>query len=77
MTDEGQLQLTIELGRTELSRGAAQQLAAGMVVPLDKLADDLVDVFLNGQLVARGEIVVVDGSFCVRVVELTAARKAA
>ncbi len=40
------------------------------MVPLDKLAGDPVDVFVNGRLVARGEVLVLNDNFCVRVAEL-------
>ena len=46
------------------------QLRRGSVVPLDKLAGDPVDVFVNGRLVARGEVLVLNDNFCVRIAEL-------
>jgi flagellar motor switch protein FliN/FliY len=46
------------------------KLRRGSVVTLDKLAGDPVDLFVNGRLVARGEILVLNDNFCVRVVEL-------
>jgi flagellar motor switch protein FliN/FliY len=46
------------------------KLRKGSVVPLDKLAGDPVDVFVNGRLVARGEVLVFNDNFCVRVAEL-------
>ena len=46
------------------------QLRRGSVVTLDKLAGDPVDLFVNGRLVARGEILVLNDNFCVRVAEL-------
>ena len=46
------------------------QLRRGSVVALDKLAGDPVDVFVNGRLVARGEVLVLNDNFCVRVAEL-------
>jgi flagellar motor switch protein FliN/FliY len=39
-------------------------------VPLDKLAGDPVDIFVNGRLIARGEVLVLNDNFCVRVAEL-------
>jgi flagellar motor switch protein FliN/FliY len=40
------------------------------VVPLDKLAGDPVDIYVNGRLIARGEVLVLNDNFCVRVAEL-------
>ena len=42
------------------------------MVPLDKLAGDPVDVYVNGRLIARGEVLVLNDNFCVRVAELIA-----
>lgn len=66
-----ELNLKIELGRTEMSLDDVLKLRRGSVVPLDRHAGEPVDVFANGRLIARGEVVVLDDSFCVRVVELT------
>jgi flagellar motor switch protein FliN/FliY len=65
-----ELDLRIELGRTHLYLEDILQLRKGSVVPLDKLAGDPVDVFVNGRLVARGEVLVLNDNFCVRVAEL-------
>jgi flagellar motor switch protein FliN/FliY len=65
-----ELDLRIELGRTHLYLQDILQLRKGSVVPLDKLAGDPVDVFVNGRLVARGEVLVLNDNFCVRVAEL-------
>ncbi len=46
------------------------RLKRGSVVSLDKLAGDPVDVYVNGRLVARGEVLVLNDNFCVRVAEL-------
>ena len=46
------------------------KLAEGSVVELDKLAGDPVDVFVNDQLVARGEVLVLNDNFCVRINEI-------
>jgi flagellar motor switch protein FliN len=63
--------LRIELGQVNLHPDELVKLRSGSIVPLHQLADDLVDVYANGRLVARGEVVVLDGNFGVRVVELT------
>jgi len=65
-----ELDLRIELGRTHMYLEDVLQLRRGSVVPLDKLAGDPVDVFVNGRLVARGEVLVLNDNFCVRIAEL-------
>ena len=65
-----QLDLTIELGRTHMHLEDVLKLQQGAVVPLDKLAGDPADIYVNGRLVARGEVLVLNDNFCVRVAEL-------
>ncbi len=65
-----ELDMRIELGRTHMYLEDILQLRKGSVVPLDKLAGDPVDVFINGRLVARGEVLVLNDNFCVRIAEL-------
>jgi flagellar motor switch protein FliN/FliY len=65
-----ELDLRIELGRTHMYLEDVLQLRRGSVVPLDKLAGDPVDVFVNGRMVARGEVLVLNDNFCVRIAEL-------
>lgn len=64
------LDLKIELGRTHMLLEDVLSLRRGSVVALDKLAGDPVDMYVNGRLVARGEILVLNDNFCVRVAEL-------
>lgn len=64
------LQVRIELGRTQMYLEDVLKLKRGAVVPLDKLAGDPVDVYVNGRLIARGEVLVLNDNFCVRVAEL-------
>lgn len=66
------LDLRIELGRTHLPADEAQRLRKGTVVPLDGLAREPVDIVVNDQLIGRGEALIIDGKFCVRVLELAA-----
>lgn len=66
------LDLRIELGRTVISADDLLKLREGSVVTLDKLAGDPVDVVANGRLVARGEVLVLKDSFCVRIAEILA-----
>jgi flagellar motor switch protein FliN/FliY len=65
-----ELDLRIELGRTHMYLEDVLKLRKGSVVPLDKLAGDPVDIYVNGRLVARGEVLVLSDNFCVRVAEL-------
>jgi len=70
-----QLDLKIELGRTHMYLEDVLKLRRGAVVPLDKLAGDPVDIHVNGRLIARGEVLVLNDNFCVRVAELIAGAK--
>ncbi len=67
---EVELDLKIELGRTQMYLEDVLKLKKGAVVPLDKLAGDPVDIYVNGRLIARGEVLVLNDNFCVRVGEL-------
>jgi flagellar motor switch protein FliN len=67
-----ELDVRIELGRTELLIDEVVKLREGSVVPLDKLAGDPVDILVNGRLIARGEVLVLNDNFCVRVAEILA-----
>lgn len=64
------LNVKIELGRTRMLVEDVLRLGEGSVVELDKLAGDPVDVFVNGRHVARGEVLVVNDNFCVRISEI-------
>jgi len=64
------LHLTVELGRTKLLVKDLLQLNQGAVVELGKMAGELLDVFVNSKLVARGEAVVVNEKFGVRLVDI-------
>jgi len=66
------LDLKIELGRTHMYLEDVLKLHKGSVVSLDKLAGDPVDIYVNGRLIARGEVLVLNDNFCVRVAELIA-----
>jgi flagellar motor switch protein FliN/FliY len=70
-----ELNVKIELGRSRMMVEDVLKLAEGSVVELDKLAGDPVDVFVNDRLVARGEVLVLNDNFCVRVNEIVAAAK--
>jgi len=70
-----ELNVKIELGRSKMLVEDVLKLAEGSVVELDKLAGDPVDVFVNDKLVARGEVLVLNDNFCVRVNEIMAAAR--
>jgi flagellar motor switch protein FliN/FliY len=64
------LQVKIELGRTRMLVEDVLRLSEGSVVELDKLAGDPVDVYVNDRPVARGEVLVLNDNFCVRINEI-------
>jgi len=64
------LQISVELGRTESEIKEVLNLGTGSVLELEKQAGDPVDVLVNGKLMARGEVVVVDENFAVRITEI-------
>ncbi len=64
------LDVKIELGRTRMFVEDVLRLKDGAVVELDKLAGDPVDVFVNERLIARGEVLVLNDNFCVRINEI-------
>ncbi len=64
------VELTVEIGRTRMTLGEALALGPGSVVTLDRAADQPVDLLVNGQRIARGEVVVVDEEFGLRVTEI-------
>jgi len=70
-----ELTVKIELGRSRMLVEDVLKLAEGSVVELDKLAGDPVDVFANERLVAKGEVLVLNDNFCVRVNEIIATAK--
>ena len=70
LLDEVEMDLRVELGRTQMRLEEVLRLRKGSVIALDKLAGDPVDIFANGRLIARGEVLVMNDNFCVRVTEL-------
>jgi flagellar motor switch protein FliN/FliY len=67
MLDDVELDVKVELGRTEMLIEQVLGLGVGSVVELDKAAGDPVDIYVNERLVARGEVLVLNNSFCVRI----------
>jgi flagellar motor switch protein FliN/FliY len=67
-----ELNVKIELGRTKMFVEDVLKLSEGAVVELDKLAGDPVDILVNERLVARGEVLVLNDNFCVRINQIVA-----
>jgi len=67
--------LSLEVGRAQMSVGELLRLSHGAVVELDRKAGEPLDVLVNGALVARGEIVVVNDKFGIRLTEVVSQRK--
>ncbi len=72
MLGDVELDVTIELGRADMLVEDVLRLASGSIVELNKLAGDPVDVYVNGRLVARGEVLVLNDNFCIRISEILA-----
>lgn len=66
------IKLTVELGGCQISMRDLLQLNVGSVVQLDKSAHASVDLFVNQKLVARGEVVVVEENFGIKITEILA-----
>ena len=64
------LQVTVEIGRARRKVQDILEFAKGSLVVLDKLAGDQVDLFVNGKCIARGEVVVIEDNFGVRITEI-------
>jgi flagellar motor switch protein FliN/FliY len=68
------LRVAVELGRTRMMLAQVLELQHGSVVELDRLAGDPVDVYVNDCMVARGEVVIVDDKFGVRITEMVSSK---
>lgn len=68
------VQVTVELGRTKRKIKEILEFGQGTIVELDKQAGSQVDVIVNGQLIAKGDVVVVDDNFSIRITEILKAR---
>jgi len=67
------VRMSVEVGSTQLRLAEIMALAEGSVVQLDRQADELLDIMVNGTLVARGEVVTVNGRYGIRVIEIASA----
>jgi len=65
-----QLDLSVELGRTKVPVRDILHLGSGSIIELDAMCGEPVDVLANGKLIAKGEVVVVDDNFGVRITEI-------
>ena len=63
--------IEVVFGKTTLSLKELAALETGSLLPLDDLCDDLVDIYVNGFKIGRGEVVVVDGHFSVKIISFT------
>lgn len=64
------LEVTVELGRTTKNIADILEFAPGTIIELDKIAGEPIDVLVNGKFVAKGEVVVIEESFGVRIMEI-------
>lgn len=64
------LKVTVELGRTQKQIKEILELSQGSIIELDKLAGEPVDILVNNKLIAKGEVVVIDENFGVRVTDI-------
>jgi flagellar motor switch protein FliN/FliY len=64
------LQVTVELGKAKKNLSEVLNFGIGSIIVLDKLAGELVDVIVNGKRIAKGEVVVIDDNYGVRITEI-------
>ena len=70
------LEVTVELGRTSKSIKEILDFSPGTIIELNRLAGEPIDILVNGKFVAKGEVVVVEEAFCIRVTEIIKQRQA-
>lgn len=66
------LRVSVEVGSTSMTLSELLAMAEGSVIELDRAATDLLDIYANGTLIAKGEIVSVDGRYGIKVAEVVA-----
>jgi len=69
------LEITVELGRTHKKISEILEFSPGMVLELDKLAGEPIDILVNGKFVAKGEVVVIDENFGIRITDIISVEK--
>jgi flagellar motor switch protein FliN/FliY len=62
--------ISVEVGRTEMNLDQVLDLGPGSILPLDKKSEEPVDLRVNGKLIARGEVVMVDDSYGLRITQI-------
>lgn len=67
--------LTVELGRARLALKDVLELVENSIVPLDRQVDELLDIYVNGKPIAKGEVVSEGGRFALRIVEMIGERR--
>lgn len=67
--------VSVELGRTRMPLRQVLELGLDAVVPLDRQVDELLDIFVNGTAIARGEVITEGNRFALRIVELAGDRR--
>ncbi|MCB2065240.1 MAG: flagellar motor switch protein FliN [Erythrobacter sp.] len=72
-----EVMLSVELGRTRMPLKDVLGLVENAVVPLERQVDELLDVYVNGKAIARGEVITEGDRFALRVVELAGDRRGA
>ena len=79
LVKDNHVMLTVELGRTDMLIQDILELTPGKVIELDRLAGEQLDIMVNGRLLAKGEVVVVDENFGIRLTQIveTSQREAA
>jgi len=68
------VEVSVEIGRTRMTLGEALALGPGSVIGLHRLAGEPVDLLVNGRVIARGEVVVLDEEFGLRITDVTSQR---
>jgi len=64
------VEVAVEMGRTKMTVGETLELRPGSIVPLDRMAGEPVDLLINGTPIARGEVVVIDEQFGLRITDV-------
>ncbi len=64
------MEISVELGSTKMRIKEILDLGIGSVIELDRLAGELVDILVNGKLIAKGEVVVIDENFGVKITDI-------
>ena len=70
LLDEVMVAVTIEIGRAQIKIRDLLNLTKDSIIDLDKLAGEPVDVYVNGKLISKGNIITVNGKYCVRLISI-------